>query len=120
MPIPSLPRFLYLDEKALGEYLSVVEEGISDELKRRLLLSAPNVGTSGLGELAKGESSSEEERVVRETATQRFIRLVTALDDSSERWRYRDVEDLAESFEDLRVMDFVNAQFEVEIPPLCG
>ncbi|WP_326617492.1 hypothetical protein OG863_08950 [Streptomyces decoyicus] len=109
-----------MDEKALGEYLSVVEEGISDELKRRLLLSAPNVGTSGLGELAKGESSSEEERVVRETATQRFIRLVTALDDSSERWRYRDVEDLAESFEDLRVMDFVNAQFEVEIPPLCG
>ncbi|NED34123.1 hypothetical protein [Streptomyces sp. SID8499] len=117
MPIPSLPRFLYLDEKGLGEYLSVVEEGLSDESKRRRLLSATGVDSSALGESMNGDSSSEEERVVRETASQRFIRLVTALDTAAERWRYRDVADLAHSFDEIGITDLVQVQCEVEIPP---
>ncbi|MGW3860101.1 DUF6414 family protein [Streptomyces sp. NPDC005047] len=117
MPIPSLPRFLYLDERGLGEYLSVVEEGLSDESKRRRLLSASGVDSSTLGEAMGGESSSEEERIVRETASQRFIRLVTALDSAASRWRYRDITDLGDSIDELGVMDLVHVQCEVEVPP---
>ncbi|MFD5885542.1 hypothetical protein ACFWHQ_06060 [Streptomyces sp. NPDC060334] len=118
MPIPPLPRFLYLDEKALDGYLSIVEEGLSDESKRRFLQPGSGVDSSGLGEARIGESSSEEERVVRETASQRFIRLVAALEAQADRWRYRDVEDFAASFEGIKVMDFLHANFEVEIPPV--
>ncbi|MET4924421.1 hypothetical protein P3L51_19025 [Streptomyces sp. PSRA5] len=117
MPIPSLPRFLYLDEKGLEEYLSVVEEGLSDESKKRRLSSGSVVDSGVLGEPMGGDSSSEEERIVRETASQRFIRLVTALDDASARWRFRDIEDLAEEFEKTAVADIVQVQCEVEIPP---
>ncbi|MGX1031248.1 DUF6414 family protein [Streptomyces sp. SAI-097] len=117
MPIPSLPRFLYLDEKGLDEYLSVVEQGLSDEAKTRRLSSGGQVASAGLGQLAEGESTSEEERVVRETASQRFIRLVTALDVASAQWRYRDIEDLGEEFESVNVADIVQVQCEVEIPP---
>ncbi|MFF3274846.1 hypothetical protein ACFYWU_28555 [Streptomyces chrestomyceticus] len=107
-----------MDERALGEYLSIVEEGLSDEFKRRLSLSAPGVDVPSLGEVGGSESNSEEEKVVRETASQRFIRLVAALDANASRWRYRDVADLAESFESLKVMDFLHAQVEMEIPPV--
>lgn len=117
MPIPSLPRFLYLDDKGLEEYLSVVEGGLSDESKRRRLSNGTGVESATLGELAGGDSTSEEERVVRETASQRFIRLVTALDAASTRWHYRDVTDLGEEFGEINVADLVQVQCEVEIPP---
>ncbi|WP_018545260.1 DUF6414 family protein [Streptomyces sp. LaPpAH-108] len=117
MPIPSLPRFLYLDDRALGEYLSVVEEGLSDESKMRRMSSATGIEPTALGEPVSGDSTSEEERVIRETASQRFIRLVTALDAASLRWRYRDIEDLGEEFDVVKVADIVQVQCEVEIPP---
>lgn len=117
MPIPSLPRFLYLDDKGLGEYLSVVEEGISDESKRRRLSNGTSIDSTTLGELTSGDSTSEEERIVRETASQRFIRLVSALDAASTRWRYRDISALDEEFSTINVADLVQVQCEVEIPP---
>ncbi|MEU5223743.1 hypothetical protein AB0G55_13935 [Streptomyces toyocaensis] len=117
MPIPSLPRFLYLDDKGLGEYLSVVEEGLSDESKMRRSSSAGAISSAALGEPASSDSTSEEERVIRETASQRFIRLITALDAASSRWRYRDVEDLGEEFDTISVADIMQVQCEVEIPP---
>ncbi|NUS79518.1 MAG: hypothetical protein HOV70_25415 [Streptomyces sp.] len=117
MPVPSLPRFLYLDEKGLLEYLSVVEEGLSDESRMRRSSSDVGAGSAALGEPVSGDSTSELERVIRETASQRFIRLVTALDAASTRWRYRDVEDLKEDFDAIGVADIVQVQCEVEIPP---
>jgi hypothetical protein len=118
MPIPSLPRFLYLDERALGEYLSIVEEGISDETRRRLSSTGPGVESPRLGEVSSGDSSAEEERIVRETSSQRFIRLVKALDIEANRWQYRDILNLADTFDDLKVMDFLHVHLEVEIPPI--
>ncbi|MFF7845356.1 hypothetical protein ACFZC6_42440 [Streptomyces ossamyceticus] len=115
MPIPSLPRFLYLDDKGLGEYLSVVEEGLSDESKKKR--TSNGFDSTTLGDLAGSDSTSEEERVVRETASQRFIRLVSALDAASTRWRYYDIEDLGEEFDKINVADLVQVQCEVEIPP---
>ncbi|UIZ15738.1 DUF6414 family protein [Streptomyces sp. R527F] len=118
MPIPALPRFLYLDEKALSEYLSVVEKGISDESRRRQTQSAPGSPPEGVGELPADASSHEEERVVRETASQRFIRLVSALDTDANKWRYRDIDNLSDVFDELKIMDFLHGHFEVEIPPV--
>ncbi|MER5842160.1 hypothetical protein ABT099_17990 [Streptomyces prasinus] len=54
---------------------------------------------------------------MRETASQRFIRLVAALDAASARWSYRDVTDLGEEFGEIKVADLVQVQCEVEIPP---
>ncbi|WP_206309399.1 hypothetical protein [Streptomyces sp. A0642] len=117
MPIPALPRFLYLDERSLNEYLSVVEEGISDEARHRTQ-SDTKGPPEELGVVAPEAGSSERERVVRETASQRFIRLVSALDADSARWKYRDIEDLHPLFDGLKIMDFLHGRFEVEVPPM--
>ncbi|MGW0366660.1 DUF6414 family protein [Streptomyces sp. NPDC002990] len=117
MPIPALPRFLYLDEKSLNEYLSVVEEGISDESRHRTQDGA-GVPAEGLGFAAGEAGSSERERVIRETASQRFIRLVSALASDAGRWNYRDIDSLQAEFEQVGIMDFLHGQFEVEVPPM--
>ncbi|MFF9640535.1 DUF6414 family protein [Kitasatospora aureofaciens] len=111
MPIPTLPRFIYLDEKSLGEYLSVVEDGISDEAKRRRLQSEEELSGPG------GRGTEEEEKVIRETASQRFIRFLAALDGDPARWRYRDVEDISRNFDAFGISDFIHLNVEIEIPP---
>ncbi|MFC7220516.1 hypothetical protein ACFQLX_20480 [Streptomyces polyrhachis] len=116
MPVPALPRFLYLDEKSLSNYLSVVEGGISDQSTTR---RSQTEERRGVGPDLSEERSVNEERemIVRETPSHQFTRLIRALDADPERWNYVDVADLSASFDSLSVGQLISVTVEIEVPP---
>ena len=77
-----------------------------------------NAGTSalGVGGTLGGESSNEDERIVRETSEQRFDRLIRALEAAPEEFGYEDVLDLGDAFERSVVGSMVSVTCEIEIP----
>lgn len=118
-----LRRFLYLNTNAVDGYLAVVEGGLADTATSRRSNKGSkggklNAGTSalGVGGTLGGESSNEDERIVRETSEQRFDRLIRALEAAPEEFGYEDVLDLGDAFERSVVGSMVSVTCEIEIP----
>lgn len=119
-----LRRFLYLDEVALESYLSAIEGGLSDEARHRREHQQGRSGSAGAragpftGEFSRGNGASmEDERVVRETPESRIDRLLSALEEDPETWRYEHVLDLEDAFDRLPVGYMMRIDCELEIPP---
>lgn len=118
---PMLRRFLYLDEQALSDYLSALEDGSREAAQRRR--ADTQSGGGGVdAKIIKGElqrsSENEETLSLSDTSTARFERMMKLLVADPEAAGWVEVFDPDVEFSDIGIGALVETECEIFVPDL--
>ncbi len=114
-----LRRFLYLDERALSDYLSAVEGGTRESAQRRTTTTRAGSGGVDLKAVSgRGERSAEEEETLSlaDTATARFERLVQLAKSDPDANAWVDVLELDTELAEVGIGTIVEIECEIYVP----
>lgn len=116
-----LKRFLYLDQQALGDYLSALEGGTRAALERRTVVGGSAEGgvdarvvTGSVGKKRENEESLS----LSDTPQARFERLLQLVNADPEAAAWIEVMDPAKDLEDVAIGAMIDLECDVYVPDI--